>query len=93
MIALSLRTRLVWLPENRCDFFSLQITHGCPVHFLYRNTGNLRALRDGQWFTASNKGEEAVDGGQSTVAGAGGRSPFILQVLEKRKDLNGIQIS
>src|ERR1022692_1630686 len=72
MIPLPFGIRPVGLPENRCDFHCVQITHGRPVHLLYRNARNLAALRDRQWFAMCDKGEEAVDGSQTTVAGADG---------------------
>src|SRR5437899_12476920 len=72
MIPLSFGIRPVGLPENRCDFLCVQITHGRPVHLLYRDARNLAALRDRQWFAMCDKGEEAVDGSQTTVAGADG---------------------
>jgi hypothetical protein len=34
-----------------------------PIHLLYRDTRNLTALRDGQWFATCDKGEETVNGG------------------------------
>src|ERR1017187_9043964 len=72
MIPLPFGIRPVGLPENRCDIHCVQITHGRPVHLLYRNARNLAALRDRQWFAMCDKGEEAVDGSQTTVAGADG---------------------
>src|SRR5437016_14001314 len=69
MITLPLRFRLVGLPENRCDLLSLQIAHRRPIHLLYRDTCNLRALCYRQGFAIGDKGEEAVDCRQATVAG------------------------
>src|SRR3989304_10603997 len=92
MIALSFAIRPVRLPEDRCDFLAVQITHDGPAPLLYRNTSNLSALRDRQGFAACGKGEETVDGGQTTVAGADGYLPFILQVLQEREHFTGIQV-
>jgi hypothetical protein len=76
MISLSLRFRPIGLPKDCCDFLRVQITHNGPVHFLYWDACNLAALRDHQRFATGDKGEEAVDGGQATVAGADGYLPF-----------------
>ncbi len=87
MIALSFGIRAVGLPEDRRDFLCVQITHGGPIHLLYRDACNLTALRDRQWFAMCDKGEEAVDGSQTTVAGADGYFPVILLVLQERDAL------
>jgi hypothetical protein len=92
MIPLSFGIRPVGLPQNRCDFLCVQIAHGWPVHLLYRDACNLSALRDRQWFAMCDKGEEAVDGSQTTVAGADGYFPVILQVLQEREHLSGFQV-
>src|ERR1700675_2820422 len=92
MITLSLWIRPVGLLQNGCDFFCVQIAHGWPVHFLYRDACNLTALRDRQWFAMCDKGEEAVDGSQTTVAGADGHFPVILQVLQEREHFSGFQV-
>src|SRR5665647_2541787 len=67
MIALSFGLRPVGLPEDYCEFLCVQITHSGPVSLLYRDARNLGALRERQWFATCDKGEEAVDGGQTTV--------------------------
>src|ERR1035441_4818433 len=92
MIPLSFGIRPVGLPENRCDFLCVQITHGRPVHLLYRDAGNFAALRDRQWFATCDKSEEAVDGSQTTVAGANGYFPVILQVMQEGEHFSGFQV-
>src|SRR3990170_643952 len=83
MIPLSFSTRSIGLPEDRGDFLGLQITHGGPVHLLYRYTRNLGALHDRQGFATCDEGEEAVDGRPTAVAGADGYFPVVLKVLQK----------
>src|SRR5438034_1389323 len=92
MIPLSFGIRPAGLLQNRCDFLSVQIAHGWPVHLLYRDACNLSALRDRQWLAMCDKGEEAEDGSQTTVAGADGYFPVILQVLQEREHFSGVQV-
>src|SRR5450755_1861862 len=44
------------------------------------------------WLATCDKGEEAVDGSQPTVAGADGYFPVILQVLQEREHFSGFQV-
>jgi hypothetical protein len=92
MIALSFGIRPVRLSEDRGDLLRVQITHGGPVHLLYRDARDLTALPDRQWFATRDKGEEAVDGGQATVAGTDGYLPFMLQVFQECEHLIGFQV-
>src|SRR6516162_2192478 len=92
MIPLSFSTRSVGLPEDRCDFLGVQITHGGPAHLLYRYTPNLGALHESQGFATCDEGEEAVDSSQATVAGSDGYFPVVLQVLQKREHFISFQV-
>src|SRR2546421_13111287 len=93
MITLPLRFRLVGLPENGCDLLSLQIAHRRPIHLLYRDTCNLRALCYRQGFAIGDKGEEAVDCRQATVAGTHRHFAIVLKVLQEREHFTSVEVT
>jgi hypothetical protein len=52
----------------------------------------LCALRDRKRLPMCDEGKEAVNSGKSTVARADGHLPVLLQIVQERKHLTGLQV-
>src|SRR5439155_17598602 len=79
-------------PQDGGDLLGIHVAHGGLGPSLDRDARDLRALRDRQRLAVDDEGKEAMNGSEPTVSCADGHLPLLLQILEEREHLTGLQV-